>query len=345
MTEPEAAIERHNPPPAHSPHDQFPPSELKLFTPKLFGDCEIALSTALTALQRGGIRVPESGRLRRELAALRLAATGSLPRERQAQVLLANAATDAIDFMEIVRALGSQLAVVAADVQRAMRGGAIGRSTRQVAERFQSQLWLGSILARGGYEPQIPEGLGLTPDYTIEDGLSTYGVEIKRPDSESSIENRLAKGARQLRDFGVTGCVILDLSQVSGLYEVAWLERSEAERTRTVLHARFEELDKFVRATVLDDARGIINPKFRGISTIMTFARSAIWIEGAPSGVTILATAGGHAFLRPIKNSGYHHAIKMLERLVDGLNVAGYGFEPFRSVARMGGAFPRNWRL
>jgi hypothetical protein len=87
-----------------------------------------------------------------------------------------------------------------------------GDNSRQ-AEDVLSQFWFGALLARAGLRPAVPPAsVGRRPDFVVSaDGLA-LGVEVKRPQSLKSANKAVHTAARQLRDYGQPGFIVLDLS-------------------------------------------------------------------------------------------------------------------------------------
>jgi hypothetical protein len=307
--------------------------EITLFTKAQYGEYYTALSNVITRLEGADIRVPLVGRLRKELRVLQTAATGSLPTTKREQVVLANAMADAFEFHDIIAAFGDQLTTFAAELRDSMKGKHDDRSSRAAGARFQSQLWLGSVLKMGRYEVRIPTGAKSRPDFLVEEGISTYGVEVKRPDTVAGAKRKLKEGASQLRSYGVAGAVIMDLSEAVGLHSLAWSLRHSIEPTVQSMHSEFADLDMALKTQTLNELAHQPKPGYEGVVVIFSFARSAVWIQGPQAGITVVAFAAARSIVPGIKNVRYYHATDLNERIVLGLNRLGFPFEPFRQVA------------
>lgn len=80
----------------------------------------------------------------------------------------------------------------------------------------QSQLIVRGALFRAGVSPGQPSHSGSggrkKPDILVENGLSTYGIEVKRPTALRNVLPRARDAAEQLKNAGVNGGIVLDLT-------------------------------------------------------------------------------------------------------------------------------------
>jgi hypothetical protein len=125
----------------------------------------------------------------------------------------------------------------------------------------------------------------------------------------------------------------MDLSDAVGLQGMAWCEREILQRKVEAAYAQFAILDRKLRDVVLDTTSHAPRAGFENVVVLFSLARTAIWVHGEPSGLTVLAMAGAHSFVRRVKDLRYHQSISINERIIIGLNAAGFAFEPFPSVA------------
>lgn len=323
-----------------------PPDPDKFVGMDQYRDFAKALDGAIRKLKAAKVRVSDFGRLQSANRTLsRVVRLGVLPTKRLQQVILSNALADAFDYWDITACFGDQLGAVAKDVELSLKGLAGSRSSQRVAQRFQSQLWLGSILKLGGYLPRVPDGPGPKPDFLVEDGLSRYGVEIKRPDSASSSLRAVAKAAAQLRDYGVAGAIMVDLSQAAGFHALAWARRGRLQPRVAKIQRRFANTATRLRAVILDYMTNRLNPGFEHIMALIVVGRTTLWVDGPPSGMTWLAVVWPASFIRRVRDLRYHHSLNMSRRIVSGLNEAGFPFPPFAEGAQLSPNFKGSWRL
>jgi hypothetical protein len=328
-------------------NDPFPPNHDNLITVANCAEWQRVLEQVVAQLEQAGVRVPKSGRLRRAIDTIeRAARAGAHPTAKRDQLAFAHAMSDAADFFDIGHILPSQLTTQLVGELRTLMKGQVGRTSQDgSSQRFQSQFWLGTILHRGGYRPQVPQGLGnRAPDYLIEEGTMVYGVEIKRPDTARSAESALVDASKQLQSYGVKGCVILDLSSAAALQELSWVPREEAASIAESAKGRFISITRRL-GEIASREYSTSNSAMRNVLYVFYLGRTFSWIEGAASGLTIVAMAAGGAFVRPRKDLEYHHTIDTAERINQGLRHAGFSFERFRAVAKPPQEFPLGWKV
>jgi hypothetical protein len=163
-----------------------------------------------------------------------------------------------------------------------------------------------AALVRSGLEPSHPtisprQGRK-NPDLLLGNGLSTYGLEAKRPERAGNILPRFRDGSTQLQDFGVSGGVLIDVSDcVRGLDN--------------------EAASLFVR----DQGKVILDEVFvhgcgprPGYSHIMmagVYARVA-WTsdDGALAAMVKVHTASRIGIFAPVRNSLVDHRARWLRR-------------------------------
>lgn len=78
----------------------------------------------------------------------------------------------------------------------------------------QSQLIVRAALVKGGIYPDHPTSSprASKPDLLWENGNALYGIEVKRPQRLKNVLANFQKGAQQLRDYGVQGGVVIDMT-------------------------------------------------------------------------------------------------------------------------------------
>jgi hypothetical protein len=163
------------------------------------------LAHATRLFEEAGVRVPNLGRLRQgELLLRNVASSGRFPTTAARLAQLGNCIRDSFDFHDVSRLLrDGPTAALAKELDRAM-GGTVDQTERQRRPyQFQSQLWVGTMLQYAGLAPRVPPGdQQRRPDYVITVGISQYGVEVKRPESETSISRATHAIVRGFRRAG-----------------------------------------------------------------------------------------------------------------------------------------------
>lgn len=248
---------------------------------------------------------------------------------------IAHAFSDAEDFANIINALPPDRSEqILRELKAATKGTPDDPRLRQASYRFQSQYWMGSVLEGGGYRPRIPIGAGTkSPDFIVEEGTYRYGIEIKRPSGLSAALRLTSQAAVQLREYGVAGCVVLDLSECVPSDQLHWLENGDASEAQQRFMEEMARVFASIRSSILDDDRHEMRPGFQGVMGFAGIARGWSWIGPDPKRLALHAAFGATAFVRLIKDVRYHHSINMMDRITDGLRSVGHEFQPFRTVA------------
>lgn len=126
------------------------PEDAALLTPERMEDLADRMDKAVSFVRAWGIRVIDAGRLGRSASLLRrVAAAGSFPAAETELTAVAHAARDAQEFSEIAAVLpDDELKPLAVDLQQSV-GGTLGVGGTTAAQ-YQSQLWVGAMLAHSG---------------------------------------------------------------------------------------------------------------------------------------------------------------------------------------------------
>jgi hypothetical protein len=323
-----------------------PPADLR-YTAKDCGLYAKALSDALGQFELAGVRVANAARLSAAARLLgRVAKSGSFPTEKDELRRIANAMGDASDFFDIAQLLPKvQSRTILTQLQQALKGTLDDERRRQAAYRFQTQFWLGTVLTRGGYKPRVPETQHSHPDFIVEEGLSEYGIEVKRPENAESALELLSDGAEQLHAFNVKGLMIFDLSECVGLEVLGYVPNGKEAEARDQLLAQFRTVYSRLRERALDAKNRRLRQGFERVLGIIAIARGWSWISDEPPGLALFATAGASMFFSPVRNVVYYHSIHLVEKTIRGLNQLGYEFEQFSKVATAFDPLPFDWRL
>lgn len=188
--------------------------------------CDIAreavldIDHSLEALRTFGVRVPADSRLHQARDVLAEAiGTGSLIPSHRGDELGLRALEIAFDFAAIADALPPSDGPVAAmrrELTTSLTGPIDPPDEAKGPLQLQSQLIVRSALQLGGgapYHPTHSPGAGRkSPDVLLANGSTEYAIEVKRPRQSRSILSRLDDARDQLDGFGVSGGIVLDIT-------------------------------------------------------------------------------------------------------------------------------------
>jgi hypothetical protein len=331
----------------NSAKSTYPPSPEFRYSPKHCGEHALALRDVLRELETAGLRIAHSARLRTAARLLaQVAEAGRFPSHKQALRKVANAMCDTADFFDIAQVLRTQTEHhLLAQLQLALKGTLDDTRQRQAPYRFQTQFWLGAVLTRGGYDPRVPQPETSHPDFIVEEGLSAYGVEVKRPENAESALELVAEGAAQLRAFKVKGLIVMDLTECVGLEALSYVPIGKEEEARDNMLAEFGAVYGRIRGRVFDAKEFRLRDGFENVAGLIAIVRGWSWFADNPPGLALFATAGASTFVTPIRNVLYYHSVHLVEKTMNGLSLLGYEFEPFSKVAAPFDALPFAWRL
>lgn len=106
---------------------------------------------------------------------------------------------------------------MASEVPRIFEGPVLPALTGIRSLDLLAQYWFGVVLLHAGLRPGVPPAPAAGRkhvDFRVSIDTLDCGVEVKRPLNEGSAARAMDKAARQLRDFGRPGVIVLDLSGV-----------------------------------------------------------------------------------------------------------------------------------
>ncbi len=271
-----------------------------------------------------GIRVVDSNRLRESSRLLRrVYAAGAFPTTRDELLRISHAVRDATEFIEIGDALPQErLRPLAVDLQQAV-GGALGRGSTK-ASQYQTQLWIGAMLAYSGANVGIIlNAVGQSPDFVISNGTLSYAVEVKRP-NEFRADQIVSKANKQIsasRYHG--GVIVVDLTDCIDQELVITIgadphqENTAAKRAATELTA---ELIKEVH----DGGSNSFLPNRTQIFGLVTTGRTVHWDENDNSRIYLQRFLINRIFAGGYRNTLRGKRARWLTELIDrGVTTAG----------------------
>lgn len=199
-----------------SPLSEFRVIASNKVTPGYCGQIARAAAAALEVLERWSAGRGLAVKLREAIRALQLVADAdSFGETPTALLTTVDAIALAGDFFQIAQCLGPEvLPSVGAEIAQALAVGKSGTAKSRRAVEFQSQYWVGMLLASTRLEPRVlrPDHKGKQPDFLVDIGVADVAIEVKRPESTNSMIDALDRAAGQIRAFGKPGIIFLDLS-------------------------------------------------------------------------------------------------------------------------------------
>jgi hypothetical protein len=176
------------------------------------------LTTTAERLEKWGVRIPAGSRIPQALAILDdVARSGRFTPEQRGSHEGFQALQFAMDIRVIADSLpAGRVKELRSDIEKCVSGSLMPKPDELEPSQFQSQLIVRSAFWQMGVDPQVPTkakfGAGRRPDILIENGASTYGIEVKRPTKESTILSNATTASEQVSHPGLKGGVILDLT-------------------------------------------------------------------------------------------------------------------------------------
>jgi hypothetical protein len=259
------------------------------FTPSVAADLASVLTSAIVVLESWRLPVRVHGRLRRAEQCLReVADQGRIPDDPLGLRRVASAARLAVDFYHIATSLSpTPVDSMAAELAKAIGGSLNGDSKDTSAYEYQSQFWVGMLLAQSLLRPAVvPSREGPQPDFIVNvDGLP-LALEVKRPSAVKTVKRVLGAAADQLRVQREPGIIVLDLSAALAVDALVLPQRGV--NARDVITERHKQLSIHLNAFVERYER---SEKFNRVLALVTFARFWVWESATPPTSDI-----GHVF-------------------------------------------------
>ena len=178
----------------------------------------VDIDHAVRRLRQWGIKIPEGGRLAQARAVLDHAArTGAIVPVQRGDDLGLRALEFAFDYAAIAETLPpKKAAAVRRELENSLTGDLDPPEESRGPLQLQSQFVVRAALVRAGLSPEHPihaARLGIkNPDFVLQNGLSEYGVEVKRPKTTAGILPRFEDGRAQLQGYGLAGAVLIDVT-------------------------------------------------------------------------------------------------------------------------------------
>jgi hypothetical protein len=237
------------------------------------------LDDAVRLFRSWNIRVIDVSRLVESARLLRQVSTcGHFPNSGPDLMRVAHAARDAQEFAEISWVLPpQQLKPLADDLQRAVQGQLGVGATQPV--QFQTQLWVGAMLAQSGARTGvITGGAGKRPDYIITEGTLRYPIEVKRPTHQLRADSIISDAARQLCGPRYHGSmIVVDLTDCLNPATAARVGNGPPEHEQ--LQNETIRLSGELHREIFDNKASRLRSGRQHIFALVTFGRAIYWDE------------------------------------------------------------------
>jgi hypothetical protein len=143
--------------------------------------------------------------------------TGMLVPDHRGDQLGLRALELSFDYSAIAETLPTKrIAAVRRELRDSTKGNLDPPAHRRTALQLQTQFVVRAALVRAGVFPVHPTHSPKTgkssPDMLVENGLSTYGLEVKRPEKTKNVARLFDEARDQLGSYGVKGVVVMDLT-------------------------------------------------------------------------------------------------------------------------------------
>ncbi len=176
------------------------------------------LKQTIARLTNWGVRVPAASRARTALEVLEhVASSGQFTSEQRGDDTAIRALQLSMDLRAITDSLPTDLvAELRRDLEKCVAGKLAFDPDDLEPSQFQSQLIIRAAFAKMGVVPLVPTKAefsgGKRPDILVENGVSRYGIEVKRPTKASTVLSNAARASTQIGEPGLKGGVILDVT-------------------------------------------------------------------------------------------------------------------------------------
>jgi hypothetical protein len=247
------------------------------------------------------------------------------PGDEESLIRSALAIRDALEFSQIARALGRERTkALFGDLKQAV-GGAIDHDDYvRTPYQYQSQLWIGAMLAAGGHGPRVPRATGMSPDFLLENGVSWYGIEVKRPNTRAGVRSVFDKAVEQLREYGVKGAVIVDASDCfpgGAPHEVTENDALPPHLEATVL---LDQIGDELSDVIFDLNRMEHRVGHGHVLHLLVYAKGIRWSRSDLSGPLIFHPSYRKTFTSYRSNLDWHRGRWLHQLLEEGMRDVGY---------------------
>jgi hypothetical protein len=235
-----------------------------------------ALAKAIATFAQWDIPIPDTGRLIKAQRWLeKVAERGHYGESDEELLRTGRAVALAVDFYHISTTLGDERDdYLAKEIALSLGGTLEGKTKDSTPYDFQSQFWVGTLLAQSGLRPKVLGGKreGVRPDFLIEAATLECAVEVKRPKNLQSARRAVESAVGQLHGFGLPGVVVVDLSGCLNANDLVLPPPNLSAREQ--IRATLEPVHSSLLGQITRNTRSV---KYSRIILLLTFARFWSW--------------------------------------------------------------------
>jgi hypothetical protein len=203
----------------------------------------------------------------------------------------ASALMIANDFASILTCLPQALNGPPPDELVRMFDGTLDLSEYRGAHDLRAQFAFAAMLGRGYFSPRLvpAQAQKKTPDFIVTVGKTRCGVEVKRPANATRMMKKIDEAAAQLRDVGLPGFVVLDLSRMHNAYSASTDAMTLTPSLRAVLRASFfSHTVDVIRHCEVQNRNPVKRDKYTYVIGVAFFVRIAHWLRSDQSAPALL---------------------------------------------------------
>ncbi len=283
------------------------------------------LLEAISSLEGWGVRVPDLGRLRAAARVLdECIETGHYPADQSTLQKTVESIIVAQDFSQITAAIRPDAVErLAQDLQAAMGGTVDGQEKSRRPYQYQSQLWFGAAMARGGLFPKVPSPSKGGPDFFVCPYALRYGVEVKRPGKPTRFHGTISGARDQLAEGGNQGIIALDLTDSLDELGLRQFVEEIEDPIDLDLRLAYKTVVDEVANQIWDSGRSAHKPGYRRVIGLAVALRGWRWQMQDLSAPTVFSFFGMQSFSSTSGNVWGRAASDFFDLLITGLRKGG----------------------
>jgi hypothetical protein len=183
---------------------------------EIAGEAVADINYAIQRLTQWSVRVPADSRLHQARGILAEAAeTGTLIPRHRGDDLGLRALELAFDYAAIADTLPqATIASIRRELESSLVGPLDPPEAARGPQQLQAQFVVRAAFVRAGLSPSHPTprpGVS-NPDLLLENGASTYAIEVKRPKVMHNVVPRMIDARDQIADYGLPGGILVDVT-------------------------------------------------------------------------------------------------------------------------------------
>ena len=231
------------------------------------------LDDVLARLPGLGIRLNPASRLPQAARLLRsVEEANAYPSSEPDLLRVTNAVKAAFNFVRVIDAIRSPGPPGMLESLRRAAKGTLDDAGPTPAHRAQSELFFGVATVAGGAKTGAPKPGGRkTPDFVTEVDTLRYSVEVKRPGSVNTVQDKVAEAVRQIRGYKpYPGLVALDFSDLlPDVFGIRYVPTAES-RNQQAFRAAYNLAREYV-------IRHSSEAGYSRVALLICFAESFLW--------------------------------------------------------------------